>query len=573
VIGKRRLLTNALWAVLFGGGLFATAATAQTYHILKTFSSAAAHLPESLFQGTDGYLYGTTAFGGANSSGTIFKIDTNGSTLTTLHNFAGSDGRYPAAGLIQGTDGYLYGTTSQGGASNYGTVFKISSNGSTFTTLHSFTAGSDGAGPEAGLIQGTDGYLYGTTINGGPSGEGTIFKIGTGGGAYATLHSFAGSDGANPYTGLIQATDGHLYGTTAQGGAPPGLYGTIFRIGINGGAFAVLHSFAAGSDGASPYAALIQGTDGYLYGTTANGGASGYGTIFKISTGGTHTTLHNLVSSDGTHPYANLIQRADGLFYGTTSSGGASGYGTIFKIDTNGSTLTPLHSLDNNDGANPLTGLIQGLDGNLYGTASAGGAAGGGVLFRIALGGCFDDVPPADPLSTFICTVARDGVAAGCGEGNYCPDNPVTRAQMAVFLLKAEHGSSYAPPMCLGIFADVPCPGGFAVDWIEQLASEGITAGCGGSNYCPGDPVTRAQMAVLLLKAEHGSGYAPPACVGVFQDVACTPNPAFAVDWIERLYAEGVTGGCSASPLLYCPDSPNTRGQMAVFLVKTFNLP
>jgi len=184
----------------------------------------------------------------------------------------------------------------------------------------------------------------------------------------------------------------------------------------------------------------------------------------------------------------------------------------------------------------------------------------------------FLDVPGSHPFHDFVVTVARHGITAGCGGGNYCPDASVTRAQMAVFLLRAEHGSSYAPPVCSGLFTDVPCPGGFAADWIEQLSIEGITAGCGGGNYCPGEPVTRAQMAVFLLKAEHGSSYAPPACAGTFQDVACTPTPAFAVDWIEQLYTEGVTGGCNSSPLLYCPDNPNTRGQMAVFLTKTFGL-
>ncbi|MGH9318123.1 MAG: S-layer homology domain-containing protein, partial [Thermoanaerobaculia bacterium] len=184
----------------------------------------------------------------------------------------------------------------------------------------------------------------------------------------------------------------------------------------------------------------------------------------------------------------------------------------------------------------------------------------------------FLDVPPSHPFHDFVDTIARNSITAGCGAGDYCPDSPVTRAQMAVFLLRAEHGSSYAPPACSGLFTDVSCPGGFAVDWIEQLSIEGITAGCGGGNYCPGDPVTRAQMAVFLLRAEHGSGYTPPACTppGIFGDVQCPVG--FAVDWIEQLYTEGVTGGCSVSPLLYCPDGPNTRGQMAVFLTKTFGL-
>ncbi|HEX4439368.1 MAG TPA: S-layer homology domain-containing protein, partial [Thermoanaerobaculia bacterium] len=169
----------------------------------------------------------------------------------------------------------------------------------------------------------------------------------------------------------------------------------------------------------------------------------------------------------------------------------------------------------------------------------------------------------------FVESIVRAGITAGCGGGNYCPDASVTRAQMAVFLLKAEHGPAYAPPACQGVFADTPCPGPFT-DWIEQLAAEGITGGCGGGNYCPASAVTRAQMAVFLLKTLLGSSYTPPAAAGIFGDV---PIGSFAADWIEDLYGRQITGGCSSSPLLYCPNNANTRGQMAVFLTKTFSLP
>ena len=169
----------------------------------------------------------------------------------------------------------------------------------------------------------------------------------------------------------------------------------------------------------------------------------------------------------------------------------------------------------------------------------------------------------------YVNTVARNGVTAGCGGGNYCGTASVTRAQMAVFLLKAEHGSTFLPPSCTGTFTDVACPGGFAVDWIEQLAFEGITGGCGGTNFCPNNGVRRDQMAVFLLKAEHGPAYVPPACVppGVFPDVAC---PGQFTNWIEQLAAEAITGGCGGGN--YCPLNPNTRGQMAVFITKTFHL-
>jgi hypothetical protein len=182
----------------------------------------------------------------------------------------------------------------------------------------------------------------------------------------------------------------------------------------------------------------------------------------------------------------------------------------------------------------------------------------------------FNDVPLGSMFYASVTSLALDGVTGGCGNGNYCPGNNVTRAQMAVFLLKAKYGPWWLPPPATGtVFGDVPL-NSFAADWIEELFHEGITGGCGGGNYCPGSPVTRQQMAVFLLKAEHGSGYVPPACTGVFGDVAC---PSLFVDWIERLYAEGITGGCQASPPLYCPTSDVTRGQMAVFVTKTFRLP
>ena len=180
----------------------------------------------------------------------------------------------------------------------------------------------------------------------------------------------------------------------------------------------------------------------------------------------------------------------------------------------------------------------------------------------------FLDVSSSNPFYADIMKVLRAGITAGCGSGNYCSMNSVSRAQMAVFLLKAEHGFFHVPPPCTGVFTDVPCPGGFAVNWIEELAAEGITSGCGGSDYCPDGVVTRAQMAVFLLKAEHGSSYMPPPCTGVFGDVPC-PGPV--TDWIEQLANEGITAGCGGGN--YCPASPNTRGQMSVFLARTFGLP
>jgi hypothetical protein len=182
----------------------------------------------------------------------------------------------------------------------------------------------------------------------------------------------------------------------------------------------------------------------------------------------------------------------------------------------------------------------------------------------------FLDIPPSNTFHQYVIAVARNGVTAGCGGGNYCGTSSVTRAQMAVFLLKAEHGATFVPPSCAGLFADVACPGGFAVDWIEELANESITGGCGGGNFCPSNAVRRDQMAVFLLKASQGSDYVPPTATGtIFADV---PASAFGAAWIEDLYTRGITGGCLTNPLRYCPNNTNNRQQMAVFITKTFGL-
>ena len=192
--------------------------------------------------------------------------------------------------------------------------------------------------------------------------------------------------------------------------------------------------------------------------------------------------------------------------------------------------------------------------------------------WTLHVGDSFPDVPNDNIFYKFVENLFHNGVTGGCAGGNYCPTNPVTRAQMAVFLLKAKNGSSYTPPACTGtVFTDVPCTGGPFDPWIEDLAAQQITGGCGNNMYCPDATVTRKQMAVFLLKSFEGSTYDPPDCTGVFADVPCTPGVGFP-DWIEELYNRQVTGGCSASPLNYCPDNPNNRGQMAVFLVKTFSL-
>jgi uncharacterized repeat protein (TIGR01451 family) len=239
----------------------------------------------------------------------------------------------------------------------------------------------------------------------------------------------------------------------------------------------------------------------------------------------------------------------DGSTYAWTVTGGSlvSGQGTsaiTFSVGEPGTTMS-----------------LSAVETNMTCVSPAG-------VFAVQVD--FLDVPPEHAFHDFVDTIARDRITAGCGNGDYCPDAPNTRAQMAVFLLKAKLGGDHAPPPATGsVFLDVPASDPFA-PWIEELASLGVTGGCGGGSYCPGSPVTRAQMAVFLLRTFEGSAYAPPLATGtIFGDV---PANAFAAAWIEELYNRGVTSGCQASPLLYCPGNPVTRGQMAVFLSKTFGL-
>jgi uncharacterized repeat protein (TIGR03803 family) len=267
--------------------------------------------------------------------------------------------------------------------------------GVTFTSLYSFTGANDGSNPQAALVQGSDGYFYGTAFNGGASSSGTLFKISTSG-ALTGLHSFTGgSDGSNPQAGLTQGSDGLFYGTTQSGGTPTNgsPAGTVFQVGPNG-VLLSLYSFNTdsygGNNGSYPQARLVEGSDGYLYGTTFEGGTygfansatNGFGTVFKISTSGALTNLYPFTGgADGANPAAGLAQGSDGNFYGTTQSGGTANSGTIFKISTSG-ILTSLYSFSGgNDGGGPLGDLVQGGDGYFYGTTAAGGANSLGTVF------------------------------------------------------------------------------------------------------------------------------------------------------------------------------------------------
>jgi uncharacterized repeat protein (TIGR03803 family) len=320
-------------------------------------------------------------------------------SFKTVASFDGTDGSDPT-GLVQATNGYLYGTTLFDGAHFGGTVFKLNPLTGRLTTLYNFCSASgcaDGASPGAALIQATDGNLYGTTFGGGVNNAGTIFQI-TPTGALTTLYSFcplhACPNGGVPDAPLVQATIGRFYGTrfygTTEQGGPSG-DGTVFILTSNG-TFKTIHSFD-GTDGIFPQG-LVQATNGNFYGTTNEGGPGLSGTVFEITANGTLTTLYNFCPgndcTDGGDPMGGLVQATNGNLYGTTILGGANFSGTVFEITPNG-VLTTLHNFCSEancaDGELPDAGLVQATNGNFYGTTGEDGANGFGTVFKITPNG------------------------------------------------------------------------------------------------------------------------------------------------------------------------------------------
>jgi uncharacterized repeat protein (TIGR03803 family) len=396
-IGGLVLSGSTLYGTASSGGthgqgtLFEINTGGAGFAVLGSFTGGVAPAnPFGQLVWSGGMLYGMTVSGGTLDWGTVFRLMPNG-TLSTLVSFDTTNGDDPQAGLTLGGDGNLYGTTCGGGQYNYGTVFRMMTSG-TLRTLASFNYYTNGADPQAGLTQGGDGNFYGTTHSGGSSDYGTVFKVTTNG-SLTTLVSFAGTNGTYPYAGLTLGNDGNFYGTTFEGGSAfngnfDSGFGTVFRITTNGN-LTTLVSFAV-TNGSYPQAALTLGSDGNFYGTTTEGGnILGFGTVFKVTTNGDLTTLVSFAGTNGSGPVAGLTLGSDGNFYGTTTGGGSSfdgyegsGYGTVFRMTTSG-TLTTLVSFDITNGEDPWTGLTLGGDGNLYGTTYYGGSGGDGTIFRL----------------------------------------------------------------------------------------------------------------------------------------------------------------------------------------------
>lgn len=383
-----------LWGT---GGVRSSGQTFTSLHSFAgtTASDGASPAYGALVQGFDGNLYGTTTQGGVNCSffgavgcGEVFKI-TPGGTIKGIYQFCPVtgcvDGNDPYGGLALNTDGSLYGMTDLGGTAGIGAVFRITPAG-TLTTLYSFD-NSIGSEPLDTLVRASNGNFYGFSQTGGLNGYGAIFKFNSTG-LPSLVQSFDGTDGIGDATGgLVQGTDGNFYGVSPNG---IGSQGTVFKM-TPAGDISILHTFTGSPDGIGPEGKLVQGADGNFYGTTPSGGTNDQGTVFRITPGGTLTILYNFCMlngcTDGFGPVAGLIQGTDGNFYGTTVGGGSGGSpGTVFSI-TAGGVLTTLHSFNGvSDGTEPFAGLVQHTDGTFYGTTNGGGANDLGTVFSVSVG-------------------------------------------------------------------------------------------------------------------------------------------------------------------------------------------
>ncbi len=306
--------------------------------------------------------------------------------FTVLKSFSGfPDGALPLCSPVTDGNSVLYGTTEAGGLSNAGTIFRIRKDGTGFAVLKDFLV-SDGGYPFASLVLSTGGRLFGTTLGGGSSNLGTIFSLNRDGSGFSLLHSFlGGGDGQNPRSAIIQATDGALYGVTPSGNSSA--QGTIFKINPDGTGYSVIFAFPGLTSGVQPYGRLLEGSDGLLYGTTIAGGTPGGGVVFGIAKDGSgYNILHNFGgSADGGIPSAGLIEASGGVLYGTTSRGGSGNAGTVFSVSRDGSGYGILRSFSatGGDAAFPQSELIESSDGVLYGSAQSGGAAGYGATFSM----------------------------------------------------------------------------------------------------------------------------------------------------------------------------------------------
>jgi len=355
-------------------------AHAQTYSVLYDFDEnphgCCATYPGILAQGRDGNIYGTTLAGGAFLSGSVFVFSPSGG-LATLYSFDITDGLGPQGGLAMGLDGNFYGTTYQGGSGHAGTIFQITPQGA-LTVLYSFLDNGDGAYPRTPPVPAPDGNLYGVSANHAGS---TFYRI-TPAGAFTVLRTLP----SESYAPLTLASDGKLYGVTDVAGTFN--EGTAFSYAIASDVFTTIYNFDSPT-GNAPVGGLLQARDGNFYGTASLGGTRGGGVVYRLTPAGVYKVLHNFASNPstaGSVPTAGLVQGSDGYLYGTTSIGGANGYGTIFRITTTGTGFSVIHNFDKTDGTSPNSTPLLHTNGRIYGLTSSGGTLDDGVLYEVDAG-------------------------------------------------------------------------------------------------------------------------------------------------------------------------------------------
>ena len=415
--------------------MYSLSTSGSGYTIIHTFGNGSdGSSPSRLIQARNNNIYGTTSNGGTNNLGTIFGF-TPGTTLYgDIHNFAGSDGSHPQAGVTQVKDNTLYGITSAGGTNNLGAAFSINGDGASFNFRHSFGLSSDLAGNNVTVSVLSNGFLYGSDSAGGPASDGVVFRINSDGTGYTSLHNFISSDGRYVNPNLVLASNGYLYGTTSLTNY---YLGEVFGVGTDGSGFAVLHTFTGGTDGGAPSGGLMQASNGVLYGLTAGYNALGntqYGTVYGITVSGTgYTILHSFPLSggtDGAYPESILVQATNGALYGTTLRGGLNNYGAVFGIFPDGSGYGILHNFaGGSDGSNPQGPLIQASNGALYGITGVTGAA--GTVFGVFPNGAGYGILNTYPYAFY----------------NYYTDLPTSLIQGANGLLygaNANNGSIYS---------------------------------------------------------------------------------------------------------------------------------
>lgn len=510
--------------------------------------------------GNDGLLYGATSRGGSphfqddptgarGSEGAVFKLAADGSGFALLHSFtfADDDGSIPLGTPIEGLDGALYGTTTNGGAiSSAGSVYRVPTDGGSETLVHSFQFCSpctEGFHPGAGVIQDSGGTVYGTSNFGGTGGSGNgrglVYKVNASGSGYAALYSFlGGADGANPAASLILATDDRLYGTASRGGGTGcsgGGCGTIFGIGTDGSAYGTLYVFGGGEDGATPTSGLHEAGDGNLYGTTSAGGGTGCGgtgcgTVFRIAPDGSgYRVLHAFTGGDdGANSAAGLAEAADGTLYGTTQYGGGNscggdGCGTVFRIATSGAYAVAHRFIAVDDGAHPRAALALAGDGSFFGTASRGGSVlDGGTVFQL------QDTPTFLPAPT--------GVTATAGNAqvvlNWSASAGATR--YSVFLGTAAGGESAAA----------------------------VASGIIGTSTTLTD-LTNSTDYFFVVKAVNGADHSPASAEVSAQPVAA-PTVSFSVAPARITVGQSATFAWTSSGASTCTASGDWSGAQAL---------